>query len=82
MQHVAEPREAHLRFELRADSPNDACPNSLCPPSGNVEQHRLADSGVTRQQQRATIDARLVDEHPQLFQLAIAAKQQRLDTTD
>ena len=57
MQHVAEPRKAHLRFELRADAPNDTCPNSLCPQSGNLEQHRLADSGVTRQQQRATATA-------------------------
>ena len=82
MQHVAQPREAHLCFELRADRSNDACPNSLGPPSGSVEQHRLADSGVTRQQQRATVDTRIVDEHPQLFQLPTAAKQQRLDTTD
>lgn len=40
---------------------------------GRVEQHRLADTGVTRQQQRFALDAELVNELAQVPQFVVTS---------
>ena len=62
MQNMVEPREAHLRLELCADSPNHPRSSRLCVKCGDIEQRRLADTSVAGHQQRPTSDSRLIHE--------------------
>ncbi len=59
---MVEPREAQLRLELCANSPNHPCPGRLCVERGNIEQSCLADTSVARHQQGPARDRRLVHE--------------------
>jgi hypothetical protein len=59
---MAEPREAHLRFELCANSPNHPRSSRRCVTCGDIEQHRLADTGVARHQQHPTAGSGLIHE--------------------
>ena len=62
MQNVVEPREAQLRLELCADSPNHPGSSRLRVECGDIEQRRLADTSVAGHQQRPTSDSRLIHE--------------------
>jgi hypothetical protein len=62
VQDNVEPREAELRLELRADSPNDPRSSRLRVECGDIEQRRLADTGVAGHQQRPAPDRRVVRE--------------------
>ncbi len=57
MDHLVQPRETHVRFELDAGSPQH--PSSLRRRSyrGGIEEHRLAHAGIAGDEQNPAIDS-------------------------
>ena len=62
MQNQVEPREALLRLEFRAGSPNHPRSSRLSVECGDIEQRGLADTSVAEHQQRPTADSRIIYE--------------------
>ena len=81
MQNKVEPREAKLRLELCADSPNHPRSSRFCVQCGDIQQRRLADTSVAGHQQRPTADGRVIHEPANELDVQVPPDELRGSTT-